>query len=648
MEVGVRTGIELKAAVVISLIKISFNTVNLLKRFFTSSFERRVIFTLFALFTFQVTLNAAITRDSLIRVENQRAAKLIREDPDSALKINLGLYEKLDSATSKYLLADLHGLSGTIYLELEQYEQALSYLFKAYQIHLDSDSLRLIARSEYNIANTFYYSDQLEKAADYHRRSLAKCFRFADSFRIAISHNSLGMVYQDLNKMDSAAFHYKRAESYLNDSVKNHSWLANDLYCNLARFYEILDSIALSKHYLYLALEINQRTQDDYQKAWIYHHLGILEEYQQNYPLARQYYDTAYSLVKKLNDIQQMWEIERSFLNLALLNHRDSGSINMLSRFLEHGDTLQKWKVEENINRIESEFQLNQKEQELKVTRAENRSKQIRIYILVICIFFLVLLTIILIRYFRNKQKISQLGLELKNRELDELLRKQEIERVNALLKGQNKERQRIAQDLHDRLGSLLLAAKLQYQKLERNLKKALDEQYKSQEQLNMLLQEATEEVRRISHDLYEGSLAKFGYKVAINQLIKAVEEANIIKINFDDGGLDPELYHAYEKQLYRISQELLSNTLKHAEAGKIEIIFRLLEGDFVFQYRDDGRGFRVEALKEKDGIGLNNIEDRVKQIGGKMTLRSEPNKGMQFELRVKVSDGADKNNFSR
>ena len=200
---------------------------------------------------------------------------------------------------------------------------------------------------------------------------------------------------------------------------------------------------------------------------------------------------------------------------------------------------------------------------------------------------------------------------------------------------------------MHDLLVSLLLAAKLQYQKLERQLQKALEEQHKSQAQLNNLLQEATEEVRRISHDLYEGSLAQFGYVSAFNQLKDAIEAANPIKIHFEPNDLPEVYYKEFETELYRITQELLSNTLKYAEAGKIEIIFTLLEEQFIFQYCDDGKGFNLEKVNQGAGIGFKNIRDRVTRIGGEMKLNSEPEGGMQFQLKVKASHGGNKDDFS-
>src|SRR5690606_751327 len=116
---------------------------------------------------------------------------------------------------------------------------------------------------------------------------------------------------------------------------------------------------------------------------------------------------------------------------------------------------------------------------------------------------------------------------------IDELIMKKEVESVNAVLKGQNTERRRISQELHDRLGGILFTAKLYNTNIEKKIKELKEEQKIGFGKLSELLDEAVLEVRRISHDLYTGSVANFGYEIALRQLIQALEEANGIKISF-------------------------------------------------------------------------------------------------------------------
>ncbi len=235
----------------------------------------------------------------------------------------------------------------------------------------------------------------------------------------------------------------------------------------------------------------------------------------------------------------------------------------------------------------------------------------------------------------RKRKIISNQEIELREKKIDELIRKQEVDSVNALLKGQNAERRRISQELHDRLGSILYSAKLHNQSIEKKLKEIAQEQKEGFTRLTGILDEAVEEVRKISHDLYEGSLAKFGYAVALKQLISALEEANGTKITFThDRELD-ETNETIQFELYAITQEMLSNTLKHAGASKVEIAIRV-EDKIDYSYRDNGAGFNPDEVNS--GIGLENIRDRAVKLNAELTIESAPNQGVFYHLEIPKS----------
>jgi signal transduction histidine kinase len=120
--------------------------------------------------------------------------------------------------------------------------------------------------------------------------------------------------------------------------------------------------------------------------------------------------------------------------------------------------------------------------------------------------------------------------------------------------------------------------------------------------------------VRRISHDLDSGLLSRFGFKTAMLQLVQLLESTNKLKVMYIDNGIEPALYKPFETDLYRITQELLSNAIKYAEAKEISIQLTLNNGNLVYSYEDDGVGFEKEKLEINKGIGYQNINTRVKK----------------------------------
>jgi signal transduction histidine kinase len=233
---------------------------------------------------------------------------------------------------------------------------------------------------------------------------------------------------------------------------------------------------------------------------------------------------------------------------------------------------------------------------------------------------------------FRKRKVIAQQEIEIRENKIDELIMKKEVENMSSLLKGQNSERRRISQELHDRLGSILFTAKLYHGNTLIENEASKSEKDKDAGKLTALLDDAVQEVRRISHDLYDGSLANFDYTVALNQLIEAIEESDDLRVNLNTEGDIQNLSEEIQYELYAITQELLSNTLKHAKATTVEIEIRN-EDELIFHYHDNGNGFN--SKKSFSGIGLKNIENRVKKFDGKLTLESASDKGTFYFITI-------------
>lgn len=236
---------------------------------------------------------------------------------------------------------------------------------------------------------------------------------------------------------------------------------------------------------------------------------------------------------------------------------------------------------------------------------------------------------------FKKRKLIAQQEIEIRENKIDELIMKKEVENMSSLLRGQNSERRRISQELHDRLGSILFTAKLYHGNTLTDNDANLTEKQEDSGKLATLLDDAVQEVRRISHDLYEGSLANFNYVVALQQLLRAIKESNELHLNLNTEGDIESLSEEIQYELYAVTQELLSNTLKHAKATKVEIEMRN-EDELIFHYHDNGKGFN--GNKQSSGIGLKNIENRVNKLGGQLTIETGPDKGTFYFITIPLT----------
>lgn len=201
-----------------------------------------------------------------------------------------------------------------------------------------------------------------------------------------------------------------------------------------------------------------------------------------------------------------------------------------------------------------------------------------------------------------------------------------------ASLHAQEKERNRIASDLHDEVGATLSAAKL-YSSQIRDGDPSEERRKVLARQVDDIMDEAIKRVRQISHNLLPPTLEKLGLNSALSDLAGQINVASDVQVSVDYH-LDNRLPLQVELNIYRIMQELVNNTLKHANA-QTALISVLQTGESIeVKYSDDGIGFDLESQNGKsDGLGLNSVKSRGHLLGANPVLTSAPDKGTTFSI---------------
>lgn len=196
------------------------------------------------------------------------------------------------------------------------------------------------------------------------------------------------------------------------------------------------------------------------------------------------------------------------------------------------------------------------------------------------------------------------------------------------------KERSRMAADLHDEVGPVLSAVKLRINSLDIHNEVDEEEIQKTNEQIDTLLRR----MREISFDLMPSSLLRKGLPAALNEFIDYCGKTSVLTIKFRH--TDLELRQTQAINLYRIVQEIIHNTIKHAEATELLIELRTEKDMAVLSTKDDGKGFNYEVRsKEATGLGLQNLLRRTEIIGGKMYIESKKGKGTTYIFEVPLNE---------
>ena len=217
--------------------------------------------------------------------------------------------------------------------------------------------------------------------------------------------------------------------------------------------------------------------------------------------------------------------------------------------------------------------------------------------------------------------------------------KKLEYSLINALHAGQEQERKRIAEELHDGLGQQLAAAKMLLEAIGPNISILDQEDIQLFEQAQTVMDEAVKDVRVISHDLIPSALEKRGLVIALERLCQHIKESGSLQVDFSRPGMKGRRFSpTLEIGLFRITQELMANIIKHAQASQIKILLAEQSNNIILKIADNGVGFE-ETFEDiqHNGIGLRNIAARVKGLNGKLTLDSTLDKGTTVLVEVPI-----------
>ena len=236
--------------------------------------------------------------------------------------------------------------------------------------------------------------------------------------------------------------------------------------------------------------------------------------------------------------------------------------------------------------------------------------------------------SVVLFIYLYQRKLIKK---KLENQEILDLLQRQEMKTAYALLEGQDKERKRIALELHDNLGSILTSLNMFSDAIQSNSEP--NKMKEIADKISETSRLANEEVRKISHSLDSGLLKHFGLKTAISQLMEAIESSKKIDVELELQ-IEDQLDNEVGLEIYRMIQELVNNTLKHSECNRIRLDISHIENEMSIIYHDDGIGFDLNKIEQ--GMGLTNIGKRASKLNGGLSIESSPGKGSTFIIEIR------------
>jgi signal transduction histidine kinase len=221
-----------------------------------------------------------------------------------------------------------------------------------------------------------------------------------------------------------------------------------------------------------------------------------------------------------------------------------------------------------------------------------------------------------------------------KQKEIDRHTSAQEQLRFQAVIEAEERERKRIASDLHDGVGQTMSAAKINLSMLQAELVLETEDQRSTMEKIVALVDESCREVRSVSHNMMPNTLLKSGLASAIRNFINQIDR-RILRVDFYSEGLDAPLRSNYEVVLYRVVQECVNNVIKHSAASTLHISLIKDEEGISVTIEDNGKGFDTSKTENFDGIGLKNIQSRINYLKGTVEWNSTIGRGTAVVINI-------------
>ncbi len=592
----------------------------------------------------------------------QLSFNIVYSNPDSAMLLAaqaLVLSQKINYATG---ICKSYNRLGIVYDVQGKYDSAIYVYNLAFSI-AEKNKVVSVAASALNNLGLIYWNRGLkDRANDYLVQSLRRFEQLGNKQMMANTLNNLGLVLEEMKQAAKSIDYFKQAMALYKEVSDNYGYAS--AISNLAIAYERLDrnpeALALYRE----AIPLQIAEEDDYGLSITYLNTGDVF-YDMHQPDSAFYYlKKAYYLKQQLQELkglamvsnilggmylernsdsaltylqtaQQVGEAEKIYSTLESTYGRLSDWYSKKGNPAEALVYYKKYKAAadsisgQDAARTAQEFLLryetDKKEQQLALQQVQLSRKNLLLY--GGSLAFLLAAGLGISSYRRMQLK--------KDARLKQEIALQQQLAAQAVLEAEEHERSRIASDLHDGVGQMMSAAKMNLSALETDIPFTSPEQQNTYQRVMNIVDESCREIRSVSHQMMPNALMKTGLGNAVKTFVGQLHQRSLA-IEVSAEGLDERMDSNTETILYRVIQECVNNVIKHAQATRLDISLIKDTDGIAVTIEDNGRGFNLaEALEKDSGLGLKNIQSRIQFLGGTVEWNTSPGAGTLTAVHI-------------
>jgi signal transduction histidine kinase len=554
------------------------------------------------------------------------SGKLSTVSFNETLKIAEQGLELAHQQKDSFAIAELNRNMGIAFYFKGDHEKAAALFYYAAGIYERHQKTRELAVVLNDIAKIYRKTRDLKRARNIYERSLTLFRQLKDSAGIQMILNESGVVYEYLGDYKEALARYNASLQLasLRKDEMGKSWCYNFI----AGVFVLQQKYTQAEEFNIRALGIRQKLKDSFAIAVSYSDLGILYSSWGKYERARYYFEQSNFMAEKM---QYKELVSNNYAELSKVANMTGDFKTALDYYTWHTqlkDSIFNAQKNRQIEEISTIYETQKREQRIQEQQNEIRKRNRLLFSSLLLVFVILLLTYLIYNRYTLKQKVAY---------QKEILRQQELA-SKTILESEEKERTRIAKELHDGIGQKMSAARMNLSSLANNQDTQPKEQQQALSNIIQLVDESCKELRAVSHSMMPLDLLNKGLPQAVNAFLSKIEPS-VLKTTFHFEGFEKRLDSNRETILYRILQECVNNTLKHAAASQLDIALIQDTDGISITIEDNGKGFLPEQYQDQnEGIGLQNIRSRVHFLKGTIEFDSGPGKGTLVAIHIPVT----------
>lgn len=503
-----------------------------------------------------------------------------------------------------------------------QYDSAASYYYLSLQ-HLEKESEKKSRALTLNALGKLYRKTRdLDRALQQYNEALDIYRELKDEEGLATILNESGVVFEYKGDYQEALSRYRRS---LEIREKQHDLLGKSYSLSfIGGVYTLMKDIVPARENLEEALEIRRALKDSFALALSHVDLGYMFKVMKDYNRSILHYDSANDIARQLNYPQLQLENYQSMSEIEEMRNNPTRSLMYMKQFTALKDSIMSVEKIKQIEGLNAKYQAEKKEQQLKLKQAEIDKKNMLLWGVILLAGVLIYAGISTVRKNRAQARLQ----------LQQAISREQENAARAIIETEDKERQRIAAELHDGIGQMMSAAKMNLSVFENELGFSDENQKKAFENVISLVDMSCRELRSVSHQMMPNALLKKGLAEAVREFIDRIDK-RVISVSLHTEGLDEHIDKHTESVLYRVIQECVNNVLKHAGASHLDISMIRDNDGLSVTIEDDGKGFDTGNRDLQEGIGLKNIRSRIQFLKGTVEYHSSPGNGTLVAIHI-------------